>query len=1184
MVDPAVHPFYQRLTQNPDDAEALFMLWQWFGDRGEFQQLATLVEQVAARRLDPLSAADLHFRAGELWAKNVGRVERAVDNYRRAVELDPTQQPALAAARALYVSMGNLSLAAQLLEQQLAVTPAPDARLELLRELAALRSQLGDPAGQVAALEERVRLLPEDFTALHELAAAYLARAEAPGGEAEDRQRAATLLATIAHGLGGEHALPFAEAALDAWPGEESAFAVLRSAYLAAGRREELTLRQIHFVSAHPTSALAAGERRDLAAQYADAGQHDDAIEALAPLVEQGDLEAARDLAELYRRADRPAERLALLASLPPSPDADARVAELRELAELYGQQGARDEMLSTLQALLALAPADPEALALVEDDLRARHAFDALRPLLYAAARAPGVAPEMRAARLREIAQLSEQRLEDPAGAVEAWRALLALDAHDAEALSALERLLTALERWDELARALEKRAVAATDRTERRALWERLAELHRDTRQDRAAEAEALAALHALDPEDDALLARLLDARKDLGDVAGVTELLRMRAEGAAAAHALPRWSALATHLEELGEHDEAIHGWQQVATLDPAHAPAWEAVERLLECTGRHDLLLETLVAHAEGPAAGATPAPLHARAAEVARMLGDLPTATAQAEQAHALDPSDESVAALLAELYEAAGDEARLVALLRARVAQSPEGPSTVQHLRRLAHALGRHSPEEAAPVWAELRAMARRCGLPDDAEALEALAGFAEVRGDAAMLAELLLEASVVASTPAQQRDYLLRRAELLAADLARPEEALATLRDVTERLDPAHAPAWGRIAVLARQTGMAALAAEALEQQLALTEEDEDRVPLAAELTALCEHELQDGARTLAALERWYDADPTDYVVVERLAALHEQHGHWAEVVKYLEVLADVEEHPDRFALLLRAARTAAVRLDDREAATGYLTQAIAQALSGRAPDEAKLAQLAQLACEVDQERPEADLRPSLVELLAGLAEEHAEDDPRASAVLDRHAALICRDELQLAEHACTLLERAVVRWPADLSSAEALEPIALALGRGEALIALYQSVIDEAYDAHTARAYLARQAALSSSEPLTTGEYEAPPSHPEDTPPSVPAWTAQPQPFAPEPTGELLSPDEIEDLEAEDEIVDDDAEELEPADDDAEELEAESLEPEDDPDALAAPPSYPPPVPGSVPPPRLPLPPRRS
>lgn len=1281
MVDPAVYPYYQRLTQNPDDAEALYVLWQWYGDRGEFQQLATLVEQVAARRLDPVSAADLFYRAGELWAKNVGRMDKAVGNYHRAFELDPGQIPALEAATAIYIQLGNYDLAAQLIERQLAVTSDPHQRLGLLRQLASLRAQTSDPSGQAAALEEIIQIVPNDYEAMRELAGAYLARAAAPGGDIQDSMRAASLLTTIAQGIGGEHALAFAEAALDAWPGEETALTLVREAYLAAGRREDLALREIQFVSANPASALVPMIRRDLAEVYLQAGQIDDAIEAIAPLAAEGDLDAARTLAELYRQAGRMEERVALLAQLPPSSDPVQRIGELREMAEVYGQHGDRESMIAALRQILAIDPADPEALALVEDELRARNAFAELREVLFHAARAPNATAESKKARLREIALLCEQRLGDPSGAIEAWRALLALDPQDAEATSSLEKLLARTERWDELARWLERRALAATDRQERRSLWERLIELHR-RRQDTAAEAEVLRAWWQMDPDDDSVAAQLIDARRRIGDTAGVAEVMQARATSAQGETALQRWSELATYLEQIGETDPAMQAWQQVATLDPARHQAWEAIERLLERTGRHDLLLETLIAHAEGPAAGDLPAVYHARAAELARMLGDLPTAIEQAQRALSLSPNDDATTTLLLDLLEAVGDEQQLLETLRQRASATPDGERKIDLLRRLAQVIDRNDPEEAARIWAELREVSKRTGHSDDPVALEALAKFAERKGDHARLADLLLEASVVAREPTQQCDYLLRRAEILADPLGRTDDALATLREVTDRLAPTHAPTWGRIADLALRIDQPLLAAEALERQLALTEEDEQKAAIAARLVDLCEHRLDDVPRALAALEAWYDADPTDYTVVDRLVRLNERQERWEEVVKYLEVLAEVEgdeaelsamvlriadiaehklgaprkafdvlanvarqgdsaaldalrgvterngletelvplleelaqragspeerarlwrevsqlsEHAlkdteraldaavrsvmarpapgedldtvlrlarqtknatraaealravlaatresetlhdvamegiafleglgaaaaaldlalavqaqlpadnslldaierlapaagrgtdmfiafdrrrnasrddsERYNLLLRAARAAAVRLGDQETARGYILQAITQAVKGKTPDESKLLRIEEMARNADQEKPEAGVRAMLVDALVSMADDSAEDDPRMSALLARHAAQICHGDLGQTDRAYTLLTQAVSRWPADQTSAESLEGVAHALGQENELVALYQQVIEEAYEPATARAYKTRLASL--------------------------------------------------------------------------------------------------------------------
>ncbi|MEI8258271.1 MAG: hypothetical protein WCJ30_21550, partial [Deltaproteobacteria bacterium] len=495
--------------------------WQWHGDRGEFQQLATLAEQVASRRVDPSSSADLFFRAGELWAKNVGRHDKAVGNYRRAYELDGGQVQAIEAARTIYLQLGNHKLAVQLYERQLSATADPDVRLPLLREFAALRGQLGDPSAQAAALEEVIQIAPDDFQAMRELASAYIARAEGAEGSDSDRMRAASLLAAIAQGLGGEHTVTFAEAALDQWAGDETAFQLVRDAYLTAGRGEDLALRQVHFVTANPHSALAPHVRRELADLYLGAGQIDDAINALEPLA-GSDPDVTQTLIDLYRRAGRSAELLALLQSLPPSTDGGQRIVELREIAELSGQQGDRDGMVRAMREILSLDPGDPEALALVEDDLRNRKAFPELREVLYGAARSNEVATDVRLARLHEIAELSEKRLNDVEGAVDAWRMAIDLDPGDMTSVRTLDALLTRTERWNDLAALLEDRARAGSEEEQRPSL-ERLVEIHRDRRHEPAGEAAALAALWSMSPDDDAVAVRLIDARRRAGDLVG-------------------------------------------------------------------------------------------------------------------------------------------------------------------------------------------------------------------------------------------------------------------------------------------------------------------------------------------------------------------------------------------------------------------------------------------------------------------------------------------------------------------------------------------------------------------------------------------------------------------------------------------------------------------------------------
>ncbi|MFO0563630.1 MAG: hypothetical protein U0269_36735 [Polyangiales bacterium] len=1281
MLDPAVQPYYQRLTQNPDDAEALAVLWQWFGERGQLQQLAQIVEQVAERRLDPASAADLFFRAGQLWELNLRRPDRAAPNYRKAYERDPNNLAAIHAARELYLSASNFKNAATLFEKELAVTADPARRIELARGLADARSRLNDPTGQAAALEEVIRLQPEDYQSMHQLAEAYKARAQGPGGGIEDLMRASTLLTTIAHALGGEHLVPYCEAALDAWPGDESAFTTVRDHYIANNAFADFAAREIAFLSANPESPMIAQVRRDLASLYSSAGQFDDAIDALAPLAET-DPAALRELADLYGSAGRIAERVAIVAQLPPSSDPAQRLHDLREMAAVYGQQGDRATMLSALREVLDIEPADPEALSIVDEELRASNDWAELRTMLYAAARAPGVTNDQRLAWLRDIATFSESKLGDPSGAVEAWRAVLTSSPDDPTASDALERLLEAQERWDDLARWLEKRAARESDPRARLDTYLRLADLHRDRRGDAAGESDALAAIWNDDPTDDAVAMRLVEARKRAGAMDLAADVLRVRAETAAPELVVARYTELAEHFVAMDAHDDALAAWQQVCVNDPEHAGAWEAIETLLERTGRHDLLLETLISHAEGPAAGTNPARLFARAAEIARLLGDVRTAITQSERALELEPSNESMAALLGDALEAAGEEERLLELLRSRVGRHPDGEPKIETLRRLGRALSRTDRDAAKESWDELRAVSKRIRGRDDVEALEALAGFAELEGDEERLAALLDEAQLAAiDEPSKRRDLLTRRAELLEQSLGRPDEALAALRLAAEQVEPESALAWSTLAAAAKRQNHPDLTAGALEKQASLTEDDEQRAAIAAQLAAVCEQELEDRPRTIRALELQYDADPTEYSVVERLLRLNEQEERWAEVLKHMTVLSEVEGDDDelakmtltmadiaesklgdaakafeilsaaakngdegaleaaravsqranlhkefaallderahkttgarrcelllelsqlsestlrdrkraidaafkavvaqptsdgaldrfdalarparavelatqayaaalagrdgggtireaalrgsklleaigapsqaldlvlgaqgraasedalldeverlaplagrgeelfiafdrrrnnskdereRFELILRAAKAALVGLNDLETANNYLRQALSQAANARSVDASKLARIVQVARQADEARPDANMRSTLVELLANVAKDNDEDEPKLAAMLQRFAGDICADDLALPDHAWMLYARSLELWPSDHETSKRIEALAEKAGRLPELVDKYEKVIDDAYEADTARFYQARRAAL--------------------------------------------------------------------------------------------------------------------
>lgn len=77
-------------------------------------------------------------------------------------------------------------------------------------------------------------------------------------------------------------------------------------------------------------------------------------------------------------------------------------------------------------------------------------------------------------------------------------------------------------------------------------------------------------------------------------------------------------------------------------------------------------------------------------------------------------------------------------------------------------------------PRGATTVWQDLRDCARRAGLKDDAEALDALLGLAEVAEDHAQLVGLLDESASFTRCLGQKKDFLRRRAEIQAGAVGR--------------------------------------------------------------------------------------------------------------------------------------------------------------------------------------------------------------------------------------------------------------------------------------------------------------------------------------------------------------------------------------------------------------------------
>lgn len=239
----------------------------------------------------------------------------------------------------------------------------------------------------------------------------------------------------------------------------------------------------------------------------------------------------------------------------------------------------------------------------------------------------------------------------------------------------------------------------------------------------------------------------------------------------------------------LDRLGKVREAAQFYEGALDLMPTHRGASAGLARLYVFAGLPAQALEVLAPPLAQPPPSAELLALRATARAAS---GDRPGALADAEQAHALDPSREDAVAVLAGLYTAGSRTADARALLERAIAARPDGTELRLALSQL---LARDDP---AGAEAQLREIVRlrpgervhrvrlaqylaRSGQPDDAEAVlrEALAA---QPGDGELKASLV---ALLRSTrgPAAARGELERQVAQQPDDYA-ARFALARLLD----------------------------------------------------------------------------------------------------------------------------------------------------------------------------------------------------------------------------------------------------------------------------------------------------------------------------------------------------------------------------------------------------------------
>ncbi|ACY16316.1 tetratricopeptide repeat protein [Haliangium ochraceum] len=904
--------------ENVRDSDALAELTALAAKLGAWETLAETLAAGVAEEFDPDLLALVWSRIAEIHEERRGEPARAIEAWRKVLEVRDDDDAALSALDRLLLM---------------------EARYEEL----------------VRVVEKRANLAQDEGTRrvfLHRIAALY---------EEDLEQR-------------GEAIAAYKNVLTEA-PGDPVALDALERLY-----REESDWHELVAVLQQKIEqAQERTQRRELRLAAADVyeRQLEDIYEAMAMLraildPEDGDPEDGEALARLdvlYQSESAWPDLIDILdrrAALESEPIKRAELA-FRGAQVAETELLERDDAIERYAALLAYAPghggtrAALDALAQREETAERASAvlerlyedeqnYDALAALYEQRLSMPTPNPERRFELYRMLAQVCEERLGDLDRAFEVWALALSEYSSSEEVQDHLERLAASRGAWEDLVALLEQRLAELLDAELEYAYALKLASLYEDALGDLEGAAEKYR--RALDVAADereplAALDRIYGRSERYEELA---EVLAREAEATLDEGEQCQFLFRLGDLREVRLRDlpGAVNAYRDVLERIPQHSAARGALERLLhsaesvradiirileplyEQEGDFARLADLLAAKLGTTGVHFERAQIYSRIAELAEnQLGDPVRALDAAGGWLAEDPQSQQALAELARLAEAVDRFGEMAARLSG-IVESADDPD-IQ--RALLFQMGTIELERLRDD-AAAEASFKRCLeiSPEFTEALDALQRIYRERGgegDRARLADVLGRMAEITYEPENKRRYLVEVAEL-RGELGELDAAVEAWREVLA-LDEGDRDALARLAIIHEQRGDWYALIDILGQSARYAANSDEERRFRSRIAQLQSDTLEDLDAAVEAWQSVLDVAPDAEDALTALEGIHTRREDWGAVQDTMARRLDLLDAPaDRVAVLHRLADLAADKRDANEDAIVYLFQAL--------------------------------------------------------------------------------------------------------------------------------------------------------------------------------------------------------------------------------------------------------------
>ncbi|MBW2463529.1 MAG: hypothetical protein JRH11_17900 [Deltaproteobacteria bacterium] len=868
----AIALFQQAIEKAPEDERAAIGLEAALVARGDDQSLRSELTRrlsvLTRLRRDARAVAFAHARLAQT-EEQMGQIDAALVNFRRAYELDPSHSDFARDARRLALDHKRWSVALDVLETEVAVETNHAHRATLLALMAQISCDQFLRFDDAVDLYERaIRSNPGNVSTRRALVDTLLKRAErSKDQDSRDRDRysAADILCDLVHAVPASEQAAFIIEALDVAPEHAPALNLLEK--LAPGDMKQLLSRWEEHVLAFPDGPTSDEVRWRLAREHIATGRPGHGLRWIEELGAGGDVDAMVQAVELHDVAGRREEARRWAGA---AIDETAPEGHIEMHRRLFVILSSEDELGAEphARALLSENPGDRATFRVVRNVLRDQGEKHELAALYQRGAAASG---ELRAEILPDLAALLEQ-LGQAEEALACFREIEQTTSGPGagDARVARVRLAELTGSWDELAELLE-------------------ADLHSGLRGDPTRATDALLSLLSIVPEDHTQ--RVLDDLETTLENAGAESAAlgktRQYADNAAPGQRVAIFRRLARIYTAFRNGEGAEDAWNFVRLAAPDDVEALAHSIEIALGQERYRAAIDYLE-HWANLLPPDEAIAKHRRIAQIAEEhLRDRDRAADALAAALDVRPSDRPIALELAAALRQAGRHGEEKVVLKVLMASAEDAATRRGHQTRLARieAGALRDPEEAVRVWTQLVNDTIEIGplliMRDDARS----------EGDQGRLDVILARLASLESDEAARSEHTLERAHVLTEELGRPELARRVLSHAMTSHAASHLATHEYLERLAVEASDHRSLAQALEGLVVLRNE-QGRVDLLRRLSELYTGALEDHRGAVRALLRWEDLVPTDSAPLVALLPLFARAGDWAGLLARVDRL----------------------------------------------------------------------------------------------------------------------------------------------------------------------------------------------------------------------------------------------------------------------------------------------------